>query len=375
MASWRQNWQLDLPLMEQKSIATLQAFNSALKQSGLDARHRRDFPDDWSRVSDRVDYLPVKYSGTSIDYDSSYWIGNGVDFHDASLVLYYDKQPCAIWPLSVMGGERFTFGSCGGMLMAPVFDQRLALRSVKKVIAGCLEFADIFCRENSIPAWESRESFSAKSGFDEWHIQAMQLGAQASVRHDIFVDLSMDIAAIKNRFRKSYKSLITSGKQHFNVGLLDAEGDKKVWQEFRALHLAAAGRATRSEDSWDLQYLALTKGEIFLVHLSDHSGRMVGGALFHVTRDEGYYSVGAYDRDLFDKPIGHLIQYEAIEEMKRRGVRWYFIGGRPFPAEPPVLSEKQQAIVLFQNGFATHTFPRFIVTRKIESKPDELSTS
>lgn len=356
-----------------KSMIVLEAFNSALKQSGLDAKHRRDYPDDWRKVSDRVDYLPVKYSDTSIDYDTSYWIGNGVDFRDVSLVIYYDKQPCAIWPLSVMGGDRIIFGSCGGMLMAPVFDQRLALRSVKKVIACCLEFADIFCHENSVSAWESRESFSAKSGCEEWHIQAMQLGAQACVRHDIFVDLSMDIAAIKSRFRKSYKSLITSGKQHFNVGLLHNEGGKEVWQEFRALHLVAAGRATRSEESWNLQYSALIKGEIFLVHLRDHSGRMVGGALFHVTRDEGYYSVGAYDRALFDKPIGHIIQHEAIEEMKRRGVRWYFIGGRPFPAEPPVLSDKQKAIVLFQNGFATHTFPRFILTRNIDLKTNQES--
>lgn len=361
--------------MEKKSSAAAQAFDSALKQSGLEARYRHDVASDWDRVSDRADYLPVKYSGTSIDYDSSYWIGNRADFTDVSLVIYYDKQPAAIWPLSVMGGESIAFGSCGGMLLPPIFDQRLALRSVKKVIAGCLDFADGFCRENGVFAWESRESFAAKSGLGEWHVQAMQRGAEATLRHDIFVDLSMDIAAIKNRFRKSYKSLITSGKQHFNVGLLGVEGGTGIWQEFRALHLAAAGRATRSQESWDLQYLTLLKGEIFLVHLRDDDGRMVGGALFHLTRDEGYYSVGAYDRNLFDKPIGHVIQHEAIEEFKRRGVRWYFIGSRPFPAEPPALSDKQKAIVLFQNGFATHTFPRLNLKRTLDSAVTDLAQS
>lgn len=357
--------------MKRKPLTAAEIFDSVLKISGMDAKYRHDCPDDWAKVSAHAGYLPVKYSGTSIDYDSAYWLGKGASFTDVSLVLYHDRQPAAIWPLSIIDEDVVQFGSCGGMLMPPVFDQKLALKSVKKLVAGCLELADRFCLAASIAVWQSRESFADGNGLTEWHVQAMQLGAEAELRHDIFVDLSMDMAAIKNRFRKSYKSLITSGRQHFQVALLDT-GNVETWREFRELHLSAAGRATRSDESWDLQYQALLEAEIFLVYLRESAGRMVGGALFHVTRDEGYYSVGAYDRDLFDKPIGHLIQHEAIEEMKRRGVRWYFIGARPFPAEPPALSEKQSAIVLFQNGFASHTFPRFVVTRKLGSIANEL---
>jgi FemAB family protein len=351
--------------METRGDDALKAFDSVLASVGLEAKYRRDLPEDWAAVSVRVDYLPVSYSETSIDYHTAYWLGNGDEFSDVSLVLYYDKQAVGIWPLSVINGHPMRLGSCGGLLQPPIFDDRLALKSIKKVVAACLDLADEFCRIHSLPAWESRESFSDKYGVSEWHIQAMQRGADAAIRHDIFVDLSLDMAAIKNRFRKSYKSLITSGKQHFQVAILNQDGGEEIWQEFRALHLMAAGRSTRSEESWNLQYLALLKGDIFLVYLRDHGGRMVGGALFHITRDEGYYSVGAYDRDLFDKPIGHVIQYQAIEEMKRLGVRWYYIGTRPFPDEPPLLTEKQTAIVQFQNGFATHTFPRFLITRRL----------
>lgn len=352
--------------MQVRVDGVLKAFDSVIAAIGLDAKYRYNAPHDWAKVSEVVDYLPVNYSESSIDYHASYWLGKDEKFSDLSLVLYYDKQAVGVWPISVIDRPQMHFGSCGGLLHPPLFDRGLAIKSIKKVVAACLSLADDFCRIYSLPTWESREYFSGKNGLSEWHIQAMQRGANASVRHDIFIDLSLDIATIKNRFRKSYKSLITSGKQHFQCAILNQKnGDEEIWQEFQALHLLASGRSTRSKESWQLQYQSLLKGHFFLVFLRDHNGRMVGGALFHTTRDEGYYSVGAYDRGLFDKPIGHVIQFRAIEEMKKLGLRWYFIGARPFPDESPKLSEKQAAIVQFQNGFATHTFPRFLITRKL----------
>jgi len=60
----------------------------------------------------------------------------------------------------------------------------------------------------------------------------------------------------------------------------------------------------------------------FSVYLRDTEGAMIGGGFFNFTRDEGVYSVGAYDRSLFDKPLGHVVQFRAIEELKSRGIRW-----------------------------------------------------
>jgi FemAB family protein len=346
----------------------LKVFDLVLTSVGLEAKYRRDLPGDWTAVSVNVDYLPVNYSETSIDYITAYWLGNGFDFNDLSLVLYNDKQPVGIWPLSVTCGDAVRLGSNGELLQPPIFDPRLPLKSVKRIVAACLDLVDAFCRKNLIPTWESKESLPDKLCVTEWHIQTMQRGAEAALRHDLFIDLSLDMAAIKSRFRESFKSLVTSGKKHFQAGLLNQQGGEEIWREFRLLHLAVAGRSTRSENSWDLQYRGLLKGGSFLVYLRDHAGRMVGGALFNITRDEGFYAVGAYDRTLFDKPVGHVIQYEAIQEMRRLGLRWYHIGARSFPDELPLLTEKQAAILHFKSGFATHTLPRFVITRKLASQ-------
>lgn len=180
------------------------------------------------------------------------------------------------------------------------------------------------------------------------------------LRHELFVDLSLDIETIKANFRKSYKSLITSGTRSWAVGEMTA-GHPALWEEFRELHLQVSGRVTRCPESWDVQHRAIAEGDAFLVYLRDSNGKMVGGGFFATTRDEGAYAVGAYDRSLFDKPLGHVVQFRAIELMKSRKLRWYKIGQRHYPSELATATDKEISISEFKQGFATHLFPQFVL--------------
>jgi FemAB family protein len=195
----------------------------------------------------------------------------------------------------------------------------------------------------------------------------MQQGGIAKLQHELFVSLNLDINDIKSRFRQSYKSLISSGERLWQVGLMQ-DYDEPVWGEFRELHFSAAGKSTRSALSWELQHKAIRDGDAFLVHLRDQENRMVGGGFFHVTRDEGLYAVGAYDRSLFSRPLGHVVQFYAIREMQRRGLKWYKIGYRPYPGDVPEPSPKEIAIGEFKDGFASHTFPRYQLVHGVVSK-------
>ena len=114
-------------------------------------------------------------------------------------------------------------------------------------------------------------------------------------------------------------------------------------------------------------------GAAFFVYLRDPSDqRMVGGGLFQITRDECVYAVGAYDRDLFDKPLGHVVQYSAMEKAIALGLKWTKIGYRPFPGDLPAPSGKEISIGEFKQGFSTHTFPRFIFTHAINPESDHV---
>jgi FemAB family protein len=340
---------------------------TALSECGLTARLRSQASLLWRDVAGRLNYLPVDYSLAMIDYQLAYWSGSGCPAVDISLVLMHDNRPCGIWPLSATSNPdgQLRIGSNGGPVMPPLFIYGLARKSIKSVTAGCLAFLERIGALFSQTDVQMVEAYVGGDGMSEWHDRLMQFGAQPELRHDMFLDLSPAMPEIKSAFRKSYKALITSGGSLWKVGLASS-GNLSLWEEFRLLHMAVAGRATRSLESWRLQHEAITSGDAFFVYLRDVQGRMVGGGLFHVTVHEGLYAIGAYDRSLFGKPLGHVVQYHAIEEMKRRGVRWYKLGVRCYSSEKPEPSEKEVSISNFKQGFSSHLFPRYLLHHNLK---------
>ena len=111
---------------------------------------------------------------------------------------------------------------------------------------------------------------------------------------------------------------------------------------------------------------AIESGNAFLIYLRDSSDRMMGGGFFEYTKDEAYYSVGAYDRNLFDKPIGHVVQNQAIIEMKKRNISWYKIGNRSFVGDSILPTDKEVSISEFKQGFCSDLFPKYLL--KLETK-------
>jgi FemAB family protein len=141
--------------------------------------------------------------------------------------------------------------------------------------------------------------------------------------------------------------------------------DASIWAEFIQLHFDVSGRKTRSDETWALQLRQIAVGEALLVLLRDGEGKMVGGGFFQFSRDEALYAVGAYDRKLFPKPLGHVVQATAIDELKRRNIRWLKLGRRFFSSDSPTPTEKELSISEFKSGFSSHLFPEFSLTRKL----------
>jgi FemAB family protein len=302
------------------------------------------------------------YTNSSIEFQLAYQQGHGGDWQDLSMVIYWDSKPTAVWPLSLSEKDGKTALSSHGLpVHPPLFAANCSPSSRKRIVKSCLELADAIAVKAGVSGWESTESFADSIGLSDWHSVSMARGAACAITHDLFIDLRQSMEEIKSGFRKSYKSLITSGLRHWTVGVLDT-ADEAVWDRFHDLHVRVAGRKTRSDDTWAIHHRDIVERRGFLVYLSNGKGEMDGAGFFNCTRDEGLYAVAAYRRDLFDKPLGHIVQYRAIEELKRREVRWYKLGVRPYNSETPMPSAKEVAIGEFKQGFASHMFPRYRVT-------------
>lgn len=344
-------------------------WRQVFSESDLDIVFRVDDPVLWAATCERLSFRPVNYLASALDYQLAYQRGHGGEWQDVSCVLLSNRKAVAVWPLTVAERNGVAMLSSQGLpVMPPLFVAECPALTCKKYTADCLRIAELLAVRIGVPKWRSASVCVEHGGISDWQLAAMGRGASCDVRHELYVDLRLNMAEIKSRFRKSFRSLVNSGERLWQVEILRVPGDAAVWDEFRGLHVEVAGRATRSLESWRVQHEALTADEAFLVALRDTNARMIGAGYFMCSADEGVYAVGAYDRSLFDKPVGHVVQYRAIEELQRRGCKWYRIGTRFYPSDNPPPSEKELAIAHFKHGFASHVFPSFQLTHSVATE-------
>jgi FemAB family protein len=351
-------------LIKEKQSSLQQVIRDRFSDAGVSFQYRTADPLLWKGGCEGLRYFPVDYSPAMIDYQIAYHArGESGLSCDLSVTLMHDNAACGIWPLFLIKDRlgNYQIYSNGQYILSPQFSKSMPRTLVRSMSGTCIEVAKTLMKQLNIDYIKSESSFRGFSELDDWNDKLLREGARTGVKHEMFLDLAPELSVIKSGFRKSYKSLINSGSKLWQVEVVTA-ANSVIWNQFKELHYTVAGKITRSNESWELQHLAIASGDAFFVGLRDDRGHLVGGGLFHVTRDEGYYAVGAYDRTLFDKPLGHVVQYYAIEEMKKRRIRWYKIGHRYYPEDMPKPTPKEINISDFKQGFCSHIFPGYIVT-------------
>jgi FemAB family protein len=308
----------------------------------LEVRRRVDDPAGWASVLAVSGHVPAAYTPSMVDYQAAYH-----DLSDLSMVIEDGGVPVATWVLGVKDGSPV---SSGGPVFPPLFVTAAQDRTRKKVIDNCLDALAVLSATLERPSWAGEEVVT--DGLSLWHRRIAERGAAVSVGYGLFTDLSWQLEALRLNVRKSYRPLL--GKA--DLWQIDVHGPEltaETWDECRELHRAAAGRTTRSRETWDLQLRAAQAGEAFVVTLRA-DGPLVGFALFHHSRHEALYASAAYDRTLEDQglPLGHVSLWRAIEHAKGLGLRWLHLGQRVYGPG------KEATISLFKAGFATHTFAR-----------------
>ena len=340
-------------------------FVKLCERSGLTVVLRQD-SSLWAAVYERLPYQSISYLSSVIDYQLEYQRGHGGSWDDFSCVIFSNKTPIALWPITISVKDKaVNLSSYGRELLPPIFVKDCPNKTKKSVSKSALELINLVSDEIGLHKLISASVFDGSQALSIWHSLLMKGGAECNVQHNLYVDLLLPLEKIKSHFRKSYRSLIITGERIWNTEVLSDSIEIDVWEEFRSLHLAVAGKVTRSKESWDMQYRSVKNGESFLVVLRNDTKKLVGAGLFACTKDEGSYSVGVYDRQFFDKPLGHVVQYRAIQEMQQRGCRWYFIGRRFYPSDQPTPSEKELSISHFKEGFASHCFVGFQLVKTI----------
>ena len=344
-------------------VVITEVANDLAQKCALKLKFGSEGPRDWEIVLEKCAYVPVAYTNDNLTYELAYYEGRegsrAGKWFDLSCVILLGDESVGVWPITMsqVDGEYF-ITSQGAPLAPPLFCGNVKKSTRRKIVKSCVDFVVQLARVYKVKDIVSSDRFVNRLDLNEWSVSLRELGCKSLVYHDLYLEIQSPIEVITKDFRSSVRQRIKQGKKLWQVSILSENSDNiaPTWAEFQNLHLEASGRLTRSLRSWDIQKNAIMGSNAILVYLRDDSGRMIGGGYFTLSRDEAVYQVAAYDRSLFKLPIGHLVQYVAIEFFIKREIKWYRLGNRPNVFDEPLPSAKELAIGDFKAQFSSHLF-------------------
>lgn len=171
----------------------------------------------------------------------------------------------------------------------------------------------------------------------------------------------VDLPPAWSDVRDSYKSLVTRGLRSYHVAPAAHVYDVAVW--CRSIHREAAGRATRSQATWNwMAQWVVTHQALCLTARELRAGRAVGYALWLVDKRHAYYASGATLRD----DVGHALIWASLLALAARGVRTAELGWQGWDA-----TEEGRGIEFFKRGFGGGDVPITVTTYHPRRRGDE----
>jgi len=327
--------------------------------------------DIWDDTLKHLEYVPFLYTNNSIRYQESYRCASFDEYYDLSSIIRFKGKDIAVFPFSLAKkNNKYKIFSHGYFyeeepppLNKPLFISSVSQKLKKSLICEIINIINKIAKFLNIHQYRTVDNFENIFEISNWHLISMGKGAEVKLIHELYVDLDLNINEIKSKFRKSYKSLIKEDKFDLKTHLMD-KNDMSIWSQFKKMHFKCAGRVTRSDKSWDMHLDDINNNAGILIYIQDKSNNFLGGGFFNFTKNEAIYSVAAYDRDYFHLPLGHIIQYRAIIEFKKKYIKWYLLGHLPFLGDERTPSEKYLKIGHFKKGFATNIFPKYVYKHK-----------
>jgi hypothetical protein len=277
---------------------------------------------------------------------------------DLSFVAEEGGKCVAIVPLFLEnpgGSPQFTYGN--SFIRAPICTNN---KVEKTIFSKIDELAKEYCAVKTMqmvdPSYwlftEEKSNLLQKYGY-----------LDASLSTNV-VDLSVPEERLFSGLRcyqnNCYKSEIkTLTGNDFSVEISDNTcPDKSLHEEYRVMHAKAAGRVTRSKETFDLQFQMLKEGVSTLFCLK-HSGKPVSFTYFTHSNLHAYYGSGAEDPDCGIKSgLYTTLIWEAMKYYKKRGVKYLETGWQQFgPQLFDNPSKKDVALSFFKRGFGGFNIP------------------
>lgn len=269
----------------------------------------------------------------------------GDRYRDRALVVSDSGRPIALFECGCLGGAYGYFG----MPIRPRFAEGLGARPLAAALAA---FRDHLAKHAAADgaACAVIEGGAPAGVLPPLGVRLSALDALPKVALHAVVDLTQSADAIRRGVRERYRSMINWGRANLTLRYVNAGAPHRaLFDSYQAFHARIAGRVTRPQASWDAMFEALAQGAGELSLGYDANGTLLCGVMALEGERVAHYASGVYERDAFDRPLGHWPLFNAILRAKDRGRAWFDVGKIPPPDEPDA---KVRSIGRFKRGFS-----------------------
>ena len=169
--------------------------------------------EDWIFIQNTIDYLPVLYSVSSINYQEQYFTEQSDQLFDLSQVIYWDNKPIGILSLTLSSKDKDLFLTSQGhpVLRPLVLDQIPKVH--KKIFNECAYLVHTVIENYKIKEFCLQEIYSSNFNISSWYEYFLIKNFIPNNQFSLILDLEQTHEEIKRNYRKSYKSLINKGKK------------------------------------------------------------------------------------------------------------------------------------------------------------------
>lgn len=307
----------------------------------------------------------IEYTPWVMDFHHEYLNFNDNTADSFYLILQLNGQMVGLQPIVIQNYPQHpTLGSNSGALLPPFLSPKLTRKQQRKLLTKCLAFMGVLARCLNINNLRSEFIF-VPGETEAWYSLLQEQGATAKFSQELFCDLTIGNERYSQLIRDKYRSHIRKAEQLWDIQV-QSQVDDETFERFEQFHIEVAGHRTRSHQTWQIHRQAVKNRQAFCVFAFDNAQQMIGAALYSHTNERAVYSVGVYDRSLFRQPISHAVHYQAILEMKRRGLSVYHLGSRCHSSEWMKPTEKESQIGHFKEGFATDSLFKLTMDWQLE---------
>lgn len=289
---------------------------------------------------DYMEYI-LEYGGTDSEM-LSFYIEDG------------NKDILALCPL-IRHKDKLLFSGATGP--NPALRNRLSEPLSKKLLRQIFFEIDNIAKERNLIECEMSLTPLAKNNLTPYtYNYLMKYGFENISLNTQILDLEKDLSTLWGDIKKSHRNAIKKGLETFNFFISKPfENDINTFKNLKNLHYIAAGRKTRSDRTWEIQYNWKLNGN-YIIIIAFLDDTPVGGIGTTIYKNCAFYGLSANHPDYEQYQISHSVQWELIKWLKYNRFKYYELGIQQFSDQiydKP--TQKYINISLFKRHFGGYT--------------------